>query len=387
MPRRLDEAVLVFTPGSPIRAKDYFRGRVDQLNRVIAAIPAPGIHPVIFGQRGVGKTSLANILQDALPDSLAVRVACHGGDDFAAIWGRVLSQAMVRFKVQAFGFSPLPEEADLTLASMLEESDDIGPSEIASVLAKLNQMAIFIIDEFDRVADQSAIRSMADLIKTVSDDVPLATIVLVGVGETITDLIHEHGSVVRNLRQIKLPKMDSSEIRAIFTAGFSELSIECDAVLINEAVVMCDGFPHYAHLIGQSIASVLLSENVLTVTPEIFERSCGVAVDDAAESLNAAYAKAVATAKKSKYPIILQACGLAKHDDRGVFRASEVAEAASELSGDSVTIPAVTPALGAFTSDERGNILETVVVSGRNQYRFRDPMMRPYLRLKARGSK
>ena len=57
----------VFTPGFPISHRDFFRGRVKQLQRILETVPSPGRHPIVFGQRGVGKTSLVSILVDLFP--------------------------------------------------------------------------------------------------------------------------------------------------------------------------------------------------------------------------------------------------------------------------------------------------------------------------------
>jgi len=65
----------VFTPGAPVNSKALFSGRADQLRRVIETIPAPGRHPIIYGQRGVGKTSLANIIRDVVENLLAVKIS------------------------------------------------------------------------------------------------------------------------------------------------------------------------------------------------------------------------------------------------------------------------------------------------------------------------
>ncbi len=48
---------------------------------------------------------------------------------------------------------------------------------------------------------------MADTIKTLSDWGTEATIILVGVGDSIDQLIEEHESVVRALVRIHMPRM------------------------------------------------------------------------------------------------------------------------------------------------------------------------------------
>jgi DNA polymerase III gamma/tau subunit len=54
----------VFTPSAPIDNQALFAGRVNQLNRIIGAVSQRGQHAILFGERGVGKTSLANVLSD-----------------------------------------------------------------------------------------------------------------------------------------------------------------------------------------------------------------------------------------------------------------------------------------------------------------------------------
>jgi predicted AAA+ superfamily ATPase len=52
----------VFTPSATIDNQALFAGRVNQLNRIIGAVSQRGQHAILFGERGVGKTSLANVL-------------------------------------------------------------------------------------------------------------------------------------------------------------------------------------------------------------------------------------------------------------------------------------------------------------------------------------
>src|SRR5438132_13610236 len=53
-----------FTPGAPIDSRELFAGREKQVDRVISIIFQKGSHPVLFGERGVGKTSLTNTIFD-----------------------------------------------------------------------------------------------------------------------------------------------------------------------------------------------------------------------------------------------------------------------------------------------------------------------------------
>jgi predicted ATP-dependent serine protease len=48
----------LFTASAPIDNQASFAGRVNQLNRIIGAVSQHGQQAVLFGERGVGKTSL-----------------------------------------------------------------------------------------------------------------------------------------------------------------------------------------------------------------------------------------------------------------------------------------------------------------------------------------
>jgi Cdc6-like AAA superfamily ATPase len=83
----------VFTPSAPIDNQALFAGRVNQLNRIISAVSQRGQHAILFGERGVGKTSLANVLLKMLRGSQeqlkSVIVNCDTEDRFEQLWCKI----------------------------------------------------------------------------------------------------------------------------------------------------------------------------------------------------------------------------------------------------------------------------------------------------------
>src|SRR6266511_2125640 len=82
---------VAFSPAAPIRETDVFTGRTEQLRRVVDAINQQGQHVLIYGERGVGKTSLANVLPGFLRSTgqaevIAPHINCDATDHFASIW-------------------------------------------------------------------------------------------------------------------------------------------------------------------------------------------------------------------------------------------------------------------------------------------------------------
>ena len=152
----------------------------------------------------------------------------------------------------------------------------------------------------------------------------------------------------------------------------------------EQVASLAGGFPHYAHLLGLAAAKILANNDVVELTEDRFDAACNASLEDAIEKYREAFARATATTQKSRYPLLLAACGYAHGDSRGVFRATDVADAFGRVFGESLPIQAVVPALGEFLQEHRTAVLKAEMVRGRQCYRFRDPMMRPFCRLKGR---
>ncbi len=53
-----------FTPGAPVGQLEMLAGRADQLTDIVSAVSMRGQHVGLYGERGVGKTSLATVLAE-----------------------------------------------------------------------------------------------------------------------------------------------------------------------------------------------------------------------------------------------------------------------------------------------------------------------------------
>lgn len=104
----------IFNPSAPVLTQSLFAGRERQLMTTINAISARGQHVAIYGERGVGKTSLANILSDVFEDLsskitnvakfIYVRVNCDGDETFATLWRKVFREINITITSSQMGF-------------------------------------------------------------------------------------------------------------------------------------------------------------------------------------------------------------------------------------------------------------------------------------------
>ena len=192
----------VFSPAAPIREKDVFMGRTEQLRTVMDAINQQGQHVLIYGERGVGKTSLANVLAGFLQsmgqvEFIAPHINCESTDDFSSIWRKVFKQVQLSAARQGMGFGGRRQLHAFSLTDELPET--IAPDVILSISLSVLKGRPFIpiIDEFDRLEDKESARQFTDTIKVLSDQSPQTTLILVGVADTVETLIAEHQSVER----------------------------------------------------------------------------------------------------------------------------------------------------------------------------------------------
>ncbi len=243
----------VFSPAAPINRRDLFAGRLKQLERVFDAVSTRGQHAVIFGERGVGKTSLANIVQDIAgsqyADATVVKVNCSQDDDFTSVWRKALGEVTFEYESDGIGFKAEPIEESERASKSLAENPT--PNDVRRVLKTIGR-SIIIFDEFDRVKSGQGL--FADTIKTLSDTSSATTLVVVGVAHDIDGLIAEHASIDRALVQILMPRMSLSELHEILNKAMESLTMTMNSDARSLIVLLSQGLPHYTHVLGKASA-------------------------------------------------------------------------------------------------------------------------------------
>lgn len=363
----------LFSPTAPVEENELFSGRVLQLKRLIDTIFQRGQHVVIYGDRGVGKTSLLNIFENKIiPQASSVKIfrtRCYEDDDFTKIWERIFDD----YKKKNGDFAADDVDSTLSPHSLLKIVGTLG-AEIKPV---------FIFDEYDRITDAETKLKMAETIKLFSDDSSNSTIALVGVGRTIHDLIVDHESTKRAVRQIGMPRMDALEQREIITKRLSKAGMTVDDGVLRRIVILARGMPVYAHLLGMHAAQAAIDGQSLNVTEKHLFASLGECLDQCGESTRHDYVKAIhSTVPKNQYREILLACALAQPDEFGAFTQAAVRDATILLFKEVKEIPAFARHLQAFCSIDRGPILEKEGTPKSYKFRFTDPMMQSYLIIK-----
>jgi hypothetical protein len=384
----------IFRPSSPVDDRELFRGRRGELVRVISAVQELGQHAVIFGDRGVGKTSLAYMARDsfrsASPDaSLAVRIPCSADDNFATIWKkfipRLVSEVDLLSDELREKITPLVDRAEDIL-----DLEELTPESVARALHVLaNRVPLLVvIDEFDRVGDFGSSQLLSDLIKTLSDDLVRCTLLIVGVADNVDELIASHRSVERALRQIAMPRMSAEELREVVVGGYATFSersgvtINLAERVVNTIINLSQGLPYYAHLLAGSLGEIVLVRGLQEITFEMLPSALGRALDEAQQSIRVQYTEAVSSVRAdAQFAITLLACALTKTDDLGYFAPAAVREPRAALTGVYRDTPYFVGHLHRF-ADDPSHILDTKGEGRRDRYRFANPLMIPFVLMK-----
>src|SRR5262249_34180206 len=91
----------IFTPGIPINKPAEFSGRQELLKTIQEKFATTGQTLVIYGQRGLGKTSLALV---AFHKRLIVRHTCSKGSTFQSVFLDILTKLNAQFSTVERGF-------------------------------------------------------------------------------------------------------------------------------------------------------------------------------------------------------------------------------------------------------------------------------------------
>lgn len=381
------EAGSVFTPGAPINERDLFAGRLDQVQQILNSISQRGYHAVLFGERGVGKTSLSNVLADFLTEAgkkVAVcRINCDALDTFTSLWKKALQDIVVTKSKPAIGFTSDEIEETHNIVDSLP--DLIGPDDIRRVLTDLSKGVVLVIvfDEFDRLNDKEITTAMADTIKALSDYSVPSTVLLIGVADSVDELVEGHQSIERALVQIPMPRMSDREIQEIMDKGLSRLKMEIEPESLEEITSLSQGLPYITHLLALHTARAALESGATKIVPSHVADGIQQSLDQWQQSITVAYYNATKSPQPDNiYRQVLLACALAEIDDLRYFTAAAVRKPLRIITGRSYEIPNFAKHLKEFSESGRGKILQRTGEKRRIRYRFNSPLMRPYIILR-----
>lgn len=383
-------------PSSPVRREELLKGRQGQLEMVRKTLLSPGRNVFIHGLRGVGKTSLAqtaaNLYQRS--DSEPVPVACERDSTFKQvirnICSKLISESPIRNKVVkngGVGFAAKGISAEWRKS--IEEGRIPEPASVDEAITLVGfcsqqkgSTPVIVVDEFDRIEDIKERTKFGDFIKQVGDQGLAAKFIFCGVGESLEELLADHESAYRYFAGIGLDRLALDPCMEIIEQAADKVGVEVSRDISLRAAWISDGFPHFAHLIGEKLLWRAFEDEEVadSVTIAHFTGAIQDAVNDVERHLKALYDKAT---KKygSDYEYVLWAAADHPDTDR---RSADIWEAYQRITRDlreePISRDSFNNRMNSLKKDTHG---ETLVGTRQGWYKFRNPMLRGYCRLKA----
>lgn len=367
-----------------------------EIESVMTGVQERGQHIVIYGERGVGKTSLAYIARalfvDSSPTNLVVRVQCADGDSFTDVWTQFFrafrSEIESLERTLRIDSQDIVERVETIL--LYADTENLRPYDVVDAIKIIASKfgLLVIIDEFDRLGGWTNTSPFSDLIKSLSDDLVAATLLIVGVADNIEGLIQGHLSIVRNIRQVAMPRMSESELAEILVEGYKAYSEKIGQSLICEddaaasVARISQGFPYYTHLLGGAAGSVAIRSDKNTVSKLTVLSAMVRAVDDTSHAIRSSYTEAISARAGAQIEPTLLACAMAPPDDLGYFSSRDVAEALTANVGQHRGPGHVNSHLKRFASEPLWLLEEKRRGERSVRYRFRDPLMKPFVLIK-----
>ena len=371
------EAMPLFSPSAPVDEAALFAGRQIQIGKLVETVLERGKHAVLFGERGVGKTSLAKVFRILFPSIVSkvrlIRQQLSGDDSFSDVWKKVFKEIDVSARSDG-------QEKLITTADFYDGA--ITPDDVVReirVAFSSNEIPVIIFDEFDR-ATEGVRRQMANVVKDLSDDSVNVTVIIVGVSDDIGGLLAEHASLRRCLEQVPMPRMSNNEMKEIINKRIPRLGMKIEPNALWKIVTLSRGLPSYVHLLGGYSVQEAISNHQQEIMEMPVDAAIRRALEKSQESVRSDYAAAVYTNRTDTlFREVLLACALAKTDDRGFFSPQFVVEPLSSILEKLVKIANFQNHLKEFISKDRGSILLRRGKARGYKFRFSDPMMQPYI--------
>lgn len=376
----------IFTPHQPIAESDLLFGRQSEVQSLVETLNTPGQHVLLYGERGVGKSSLANVVASLLSVMIAQKVhvkRCDQSDTFESILkspladvGADLTLTAVDEQVDTKGGVDLKlvkGERAKSIVATYAASHSLSPSTVAEAISDLD--GLLVVDEADAIGNPEDRRKLAELMKLLSDSGSGFKVMVVGIAETGAELTAAHPSVQRCLRETKLERMSDAELTEIVVNGGEAAKLNFAPAAVASIVRLSAGYPHFTHLIALKCAEQAVAEDRTNIDPPHLTEALKSSVRDAEGTLKRDYDTATRSANTSMYrSIVLAAASVGSEE----FSAFTLREAIQSLTGSAISQGSLNNYLQRLVSDDGASILRR---TAKGVYRFSDPRMASYARM------
>lgn len=241
---------------------------------------------------------------------------------------------------------------------------------------------VVVVDEFDQVLSDTERGRFADFIKQVGDRQIGVRFIFCGVASSLERLLGAHKSCYRYIESVEVTQLSWDARQAIIDSAAKALNVTVGTHPRFRIAAISDGFPHYVHLVSEKLFWALFRDPHARAEPtqEHYNEAVNAAVLSIEQHLKSAYDAATMKATDD-YEEVLWA--MADHPEL-VRSIDSIFDSYLEIMRKLEEPPqdrhAFVGRLQSLKSASCGHILTS---NRRTFYRFRENILRGYVRLRA----
>lgn len=366
------------------------------------ALCAPGRNVFIYGDRGVGKSSLAATAayQYQSVDNVPIVVGGSPDESFDSIIANIANQAM--------GFSrttSIKEQSSISLewrGLKWQQGREVSAKDVKDQLKTIGDAVdllhevgrthsdrpIVVVDEFDTIPEMQERNRFAALLKALGDREVNMKFIFTGIGRSLEELLGAHQSAYRQLATIEVSRLGWDARREIVIQAATELGLNVNDDVNWRIAIVSDGFPHYVHLITEHMIWQAFDDDTdcNELSHEHYQLGLREAIEQVNVELKRPYEKAVLHRAPEWEDLVW-----ATADGEDLFRQSADIQSSYQAiterrkSETVVESKKFSESLRRLKMDGYGAILDAVP-QRQGWYTYREKMLRGFVRMQAEAS-
>lgn len=271
------ELAQIYTPGIPIIDPKLFSGRKNLLHDLAIQLDIPGKVLILYGDRGVGKTSFCNIL---LHGRKAVRYSCTPDDNFVTIFLNILRQIglhltdeetsqllEIGYEVGAKGAFKVADKETTERKFKPIATEQLDQAGVLRRLSAIqHQVDAIVFDEVQYLKDEKVHGHLETLLKMFSDNRVSIKVLFVGIAESDEDLLPPTPDYaeykLRHYTTARIPPMSEAEIHDIIDRRKNLFNVDFDMGSKRDIAKISVGYPSIAHTLALYSCVAWLTTNV-----------------------------------------------------------------------------------------------------------------------------
>lgn len=372
----------IFAAGAPVHSKNYLAGRLIELEHIISAIEDKRDHVIVYGPRGWGKSSLVNTVAEIAVEAgyIVPKASCGSYASYAQMFRSFLGQIPLLYDRDVVTKRPI-SELSAEFDELLPEGE-ITAKEVTDVLERLSTTrVIMVLDEYDRIENDDFKLAIAETIKNFSDRSIRVQMIIVGVADTLDQLIGLNPSIRRNISGIQLELLTDAEVGQMMRIGEEVAGIRFKNEVQETIIKLSRNNPYNVKILLLHATQSALADSRMEVIEADVTSAARRAISDSEVLIQSEVLDVIRGGESELQKQLLFAMAMSETDRSDKSSIQQVSKAYETLTGKKISALGIGKRLTSHTKG-RNPILVKRMVSGRSYYSFTDSLAAFYLRMK-----